>query len=129
MLRKAVSVLLTLLLSIVCAPAQALTEADLRTVVLENHAYVLGESTLAHFVQDGRSSYTIEADGTVRLPYQNGCLYLQLLDSSANPLSQPVVAMDLQWTAFPTPIAALARRIPGKRCKACLPPMKPRRAT
>ena len=97
MLRKAVSVLLTLLLSIVCAPAQALTEADLRTVVLENHAYVLGESTLAHFVQDGRSSYTIEADGTVRLPYQNGCLYLQLLDSSANPLSQPVVAMDLQW--------------------------------
>lgn len=97
MLRKAVSVLLTLLLSIVCAPAQALTEADLRTVVLENHAYVLGESTLAHFVQDGWSSYTIEADGTVRLPYQNGCLYLQLLDSSANPLSQPVVAMDLQW--------------------------------
>ena len=57
--------LLALLGSLLLTSAMAWTEADYRTVTVEGQDYVLGESTLADFVEAGWTHYTEESDGMI----------------------------------------------------------------
>ena len=92
-------VLLALLGSLLLTSAMAWTEADYRTVTVEGQDYVLGESTLADFVEAGWTHYTEESDGMIRLldEANQSYVYVQLAENGGGLMQRPVIGIDLQW--------------------------------
>ena len=91
-------VLLALLGSLLLTSAMAWTEADYRTVTVEGQDYVLGESTLADFVEAGWTHYTEESDGMIRLldEANQSYVYVQLAENGGGLMQRPVIGIDLQ---------------------------------
>ena len=92
-------VLLALLGSLLLTSAMAWTEADYRTVTVEGQDYVLGESTLADFVEAGWTHYTEESDGVISLldEANQSYVYVQLAENGGSLMQRPVIGIDLQW--------------------------------
>ena len=92
-------VLLALLGSLLLTSAMAWTEADYRTVTVEGQDYVLGESTLADFVEAGWTHYTEESDGVISLldEANQSYVYVQLAENGGSLMQRPVIGIDLRW--------------------------------
>ena len=95
-MKKIGGLLLAVLLMLGCAAAFAAEDADYLTIEIAGHAYVLGESTLADFVGNGWTHYTVEADGMYSmLDEENGSYMYLLPEEGSEGLVRAVNAIDL----------------------------------